>query len=252
MQRFSPCFPITILGLTFRIAKSIFVVAQFRAKTIGCETWFCSAGVSIEIQVCKVRRTMKRKLTFDFLFALHICSVPALWTQSIQFRDEFISLRIRQDTCVVVGTYTFTNPSPIPAMHVLYYPYALDSCMGFPAYARIKNVSTGKSVPFDAADSGIFFPIEIKARGVSQYRVEYHQPTPCGRMRYILLTTQHWGTKLRTADYELRVPRALRMKESAFQFTSVSRRPKETIYRIHCSSFMPKYDFTVRWERRTP
>ena len=195
---------------------------------------------------------MKRKLTFGFLFALHICSVPALWTQSIQFRDEFISLRIRQDTCMVVGTYTFTNPSPIPAMHVLYYPYALDSCMGFPAFARVKNVSTGKFVPFEIADSGIFFPVEIKAGGTGQYRVEYHQPTPCGRMRYILLTTQHWGSKLHSADYELRVPRAVTITESAFQFKSVSRKSHETIYRIHCSHFMPNHDFSVRWERSTP
>ena len=195
---------------------------------------------------------MKRMRTFGLLIALYICAVSALWSQSIQFSDEFISLRVRQDTCVIVGTYTFTNSSPIPAMHVLYYPYALDSCMGFPAFARIKNLSTGKFVAFDVADSGIFFPVEIKAGGVSQYRVEYHQPTPCGRMRYILLTTHHWGTKLHSADYELRVPRAVTITESAFQFKSVSRKSHETIYRIHCSHFMPNHDFSVRWERSTP
>lgn len=190
--------------------------------------------------------------TFGLLIALYTCAVSTLWSQSIQFRDEFISLRVRQDTCVVVGTYTFVNLSPIPVLQTLYYPYALDSCMGFPAFARIKNLSTGKSVSFDVADSGIYFPVEIKADGVSQYRVEYHQPTPCGRMRYILLTTHHWGTKLRTADYELRVPRAVKIIESTFHFTSVNHRSHETVYRIHCGNFMPQHDFSVRWERSTP
>jgi hypothetical protein len=184
--------------------------------------------------------------------AFHIFAVTALWSQSIQFTDEFISLRIRQDTCVVVGTYTFANPSPIPAMHVLYYPYALDNCMSFPPFVRVKNVSTGKFIPFDVADSGIFFPVEVKAGGTAQYRVEYHQPTPCGRMRYILLTTQHWGSKLHSADYELRVPRTDTITESAFHFTSVSRKAREIVYRIHCSHFMPKHDFSVSWKRRRP
>lgn len=171
---------------------------------------------------------------------LSVCSQDKL-----KFDEEYLTFEISRNLFQVSGVYLFSANDSIE--HLILYPFPVERVYGKAFDIFVKDVKTGKSLPFSMAKDSSGIRFRTKVSGSSQLQIGYSQVLKSNRAKYILTTTQNWGRPLKFADYKLVV-------DSGIVITSFSMEPQQkiiqggkTVYFWQKTDFMPTSDFEVQF-----
>jgi hypothetical protein len=171
--------------------------------------------------------------------------------RSVDFDSEVIRISVARDTIEVDGLYRFLcHRTGVGDFRVL-YPYPEDHRMGaarmvslearVPAspWAPIKYQELkGRSGSIWHLPSGLGDTLEVRAR--------YRQALLGPYARYIVTTTRRWGRPLRSARFEIRLPRQAQPLRFSHPFQRIATH-EGGYYLFEATDFMPDRDIEVEW-----
>lgn len=189
-------------------------------------------------------RFLFRRLFVAFLF-LNV-ALPSSSQNGLSFDEEYLTFELSRNEFRVNGIYVFSASNSIE--HSILYPFPVDSSYGKATSVYVKDVGTGLFVPFtmDADSSGIRF--RIKVSGSKQLQIGYRQALKSCRAKYILTSTQKWGSPLKFVDYKL-------VADADIQITKFPMEPQRTlaqagkrIFFWQQKEYMPASDFEIQFK----
>jgi len=199
----------------------------------------------IKIQCFSIDR-MKLLFAAILLFGF----VPEIRSQNISFFREKIKIIVQDSVCTVEGTYYFKNDSGEKIRKPLLYPFFVNDSMPCPEQAEVINFFDNKQIPFIKAKNAVSFHITLAPKSIAAYKVIYKQKTPFKMMRYILTTTKRWGRPFQIAEYEIQIPKKLKLIRSTINNLSKTVSGRWKKYYIRLEDFMPQKDLVIRWRRQ--
>lgn len=192
------------------------------------------------------------KYFYIILWVIGGVSIPGL-TQPVEFFRERIEIEVADSSCTVNGTYFFRNPSTSSFNLPVFYPVVLnDSLPFFPDHFIVYNEVTGRELPFHTSSNGIHFNLFCEGLSITIFRVSYRQHTPKSMMEYILTTTQNWGKPLEKAVYVIYMPSYLHLTACSLQPDQISKQDGLLVYTTTKTSFLPRRNLKLYWERKKP
>ena len=185
-----------------------------------------------------------------FSLALQSAFFARAAAQSLNFYQEKIEMKVRGESCVLIGTYFFRNESAVATDQSLYYPFIVNDTLPMPDSVEVKDVNANRPLAYTPAARGICFQIRIPPRDIGIYQVSYLQQTRFNTMEYILTTTAAWNRPLGVAEYEVSIPHSYLLTHLSIPADTVERQSDVSIYYIRKENFMPVANLIVRWERK--
>lgn len=168
--------------------------------------------------------------------------------ESILFQKEKIIVSVMTDKILIRGEYTFVNMSSVSRSLMLFYPFPVDSLHPFPS--NISVTSGDKRIPFKTAENGIYFAIKLLAESAASINVSYDQPCLVPNACYILKSTAYWQTPLEEADFEIRIPTGIRLKNVSYAADKVVRNQDTFVCTFTRKNFMPDRDLCFEWDEK--
>ena len=189
----------------------------------------------------------QKVVRFILIIGIFLTSVLSVCSQdNLKFDEEYLTFELSRNLFQVSGVYLFSANDSIE--RVILYPFPVERVYGKAFDIHVKDVKTGKDLPFITAkdSSGIRFRTKVSCS--SQLLIGYSQVLESNRAKYILTTTQNWNKPLKFADYKLVV-------DSGIDITSCSMEPQKkivqggkTVYFWQKKDFMPTTDFEVHFK----
>jgi len=195
-------------------------------------------------------------LTIRFAISITVLAVVTVssnvaYTQireSILFQKERIIVSVMTDRVLIRGEYTFVNLSSVSRSIRLFYPFPVDSLHSFPV--NISVTSGDKRIPFKTAEKGIYFTIKLLAESTANMNVSYEQPCLVSNACYILKSTAYWQTPLEEADFEIRIPPGIELKNMSYAADKVVKNQDTLVCTFTRKNFMPVKDLCFEWDKK--
>ena len=168
--------------------------------------------------------------------------------QSFDFMREKIEIKVKDSHCHLRGEYYFKNPSNKPLARRLYYPFIINKDMPFPDSVSVVDSLNGDIIPFARSDSGVSFTINIPAKSIVIYVVNYYQQTPAKKMEYILTTTQTWGKPFVQAEYIVRLLPHLKLIFCSLPLKLKNDNLKNPQFYVKKENYMPDKNLLIKWK----
>lgn len=181
--------------------------------------------------------------------ALLLWLIPLAWVQgqSARFVGEDLQVTISDSLCRMSGTYSFENPSEEALSTRLFYPFYLDQELPFPVSYSVVSGERRDPLAVSIHPGGISFPLDLQPGQQQSIQVRYDQVTRARKFIYILTSTQVWGTPLKHARYEIRMPQHLQLENCSLNIDSETSTGDFHIYRIEEQEFLPSQEFIIQW-----
>ncbi len=178
---------------------------------------------------------------------LFLLLTAGAYSQSLQFFREKIELFVHETHSRVKGTYYFKNTGERLVSKTLYYPFPVRPSLPYPENVSVLDSLKNKKISCEHQNSGIIFRIDVPAKSVVIYVVEYTQRTPKQKMEYILTTTGEWGRSLELAEYVVVLPRALQLIRHSLDFNVVKKFSDKVVYYSRKTNFRPAENLIIQW-----
>jgi len=159
----------------------------------------------------------------------------------LSFVREEVDVRVRPGKVEVCGTYHFACRTKNPVRAVMFYPFPLDSSLGYPDSV---GVSGRDFVP---GDSGVRFEVALKPNAEESVTVFYRQPVLGRSARYIVTTTQRWHEPIALARFSVTVPTSLAGAALNYRPDSVTKTESTLTWFFARKRFFPSDDVVVSW-----
>jgi hypothetical protein len=171
----------------------------------------------------------------------------------LDFDSEVVRLRILGDSVQVEGTYRFLCSSSGVAVVTMLYPYPADSLLGgartLSLEARVPPEPWRAIVFAEAPDyPAAAWTVPVDWGETLEVRTVYRQRRLGDYARYIVTTTGRWRHPLRTARFEIYLPRGARPVRFSFPFRQ-HRADHQRYYLYEAVDFLPDRDIVVQWRR---
>lgn len=168
--------------------------------------------------------------------------------EAILFQKERIIVSVMTDRVLIRGEYTFVNMSSVSRSPRVFYPFPVDSLHPFPP--NISVTSGDKRIPFKTAENGIYFTIKLLAESAANLNVSYEQPCLVPNACYILKSTAYWQTPLEEADFEIRIPPGIELKNMSYAADKVVKNQDTLVCAFTRKNFMPVRDLCFEWDKK--
>lgn len=168
----------------------------------------------------------------------------------VRFVRERVVVEVAEDHTRVVGTYVFRNTSDGPRDEPMFCPFPIDRGHLYPSQVEVEEQRGDSLAPlgFASRDMGVAWRLWLDAGEERVVRVEYTQRTLARRAVYIVTTTKLWRRPIERAEFEVRVPAALRGVRLSFEPDRVESAGDTVLYLMTREQFMPDEDLVVTWE----
>lgn len=168
----------------------------------------------------------------------------------VRFVREHVRVEPSERQTRVVGVYIFRNDSDAPSDVGMRYPFPIDRGHLYPTRIRVHEERGGVPEPmgFVREDAGIAWRMRFAPREERTVRVEYTQDIREKRAIYIVTTTRQWLRPIERAEFEFRVPAALKSVRLSFEPDRSEVVGDTIVYHMTRTEFMPERDLTVTWE----
>lgn len=192
------------------------------------------------------------KITYSHLtgpvYSLILCLLPLPFLFGLyplaDFTEELIEIGVYRDRIVVDGFYTYRNRLPFPIHQGLSIPFPVDDRHPAPDRIYVRQLEP------EMNDIGPLHlwgkqhtTLRLEANSSCTVHVQYHQRTPDGNARYILLTTRQWRKPLEKAAYRI-YTHGVNIVSSNY---ALNKNEKE-ILEFSRTDFMPDEDWIFSWK----
>jgi len=208
---------------------------------------FKERGLGLDARIIRVR--LHTSIIF-FALQIFISSPKILSAQTPIFVGESLLFQVTDSMCVVVGKYSFQNPSDVKCKTRLFYPVLLNDGLVRPHKYEVRYFGTDINIPYAEIEAGISFILEIDPFSATDIYVQYWQAAEKQRFNYILTSTRRWGRALEYAAYEIQVPTHLELESCSLEIDSTIIKQEYSIHFITRENYLPKNDFNIVWGKK--
>jgi hypothetical protein len=206
-----------------------------------------------------VDQTLKARVVHQLqwiaLISILLCTdcwaTEALTQGSLQFDSEEIVMDLKGGTVEVTGTYHFRVMGGRSPAQPMLYPYPQDARLGTARTLRLEyRQADNKWVPLkfdELPPRGVRWHLPPVESDLLTVRTVYRQETPGTYARYIVTTTAYWGTPLRRARFEIRLPPGARDPSFSYPFRPSG--PSVRVWTYEADDFLPRKDIVVSYRR---
>ncbi len=183
------------------------------------------------------------------LTSLLLISGLSSFSQKIEFFKEDLKFSLNGELFVVDGLYYFRNTTDTEVKQMLFYPFPDVEVYGEIAFIQITKANDTISQLATQTSKGSLFKVQIPANAEIAFHISYGQKLKSDKAKYIITTTQKWGTPFEQADYRLEIPSSLSITN--FSIPPDTRFQKDTlmIYTWKRQDFMPVVDFDFEFRQ---
>jgi hypothetical protein len=182
---------------------------------------------------------MKNFLLTYFL----LISGLSCFSQNIEFFKEDLKFSLQDSLFVVDGLYYFRNTTDAEVKQMLFYPFPDVEVYGEIAFIEITKAGDSVSQLATETAKGSLFKVQIPAKGEVPFRIRYGQKLRSEKAKYIITTTQKWGTPFEQADYRLEVSSSVVVTNFSIPPDTLFQKDRLQIFTWKRTDFMPVVDF---------
>jgi len=190
-------------------------------------------------------------MTRTILLFLCIISFQGVKSQSLEFFREDLIFEIKEGYFYVDGIYHFCNVSAEALETTLFYPFPKDSSYDRTDSISIENTNTQDPISFmKDKENGIYFKLSISPYGIEKYRIKYRQKINGHQAEYILTSTQSWKKPFEIVNYQLIIPKNIKIESLSYEADSVSIKKWKDIYYWQKRDFMPDRNMLIMFSKK--
>jgi hypothetical protein len=178
-----------------------------------------------------------------FLSVLQLLFLPPQQKSPVTFSQEYIEFRLDGDKFTVNGIYVFVNHRTKSLAHLITYPFPVPTSKIDSVY--VFDTNKGVFLKFTKQKKGINFEVEFPPNDTVKLNIFYIQSGVSDTARYILTTTQAWGSPLSNAEYSFEADPAHTVKSFSYPPDKTTRLNNRTKYFWRMKNFLPDHDFEV-------
>jgi len=177
-------------------------------------------------------------LTFSILISGLSC-----FSQKIEFFKEDLKFSLHDSLFLVDGLYYFRNTTDAEVKQMLFYPFPDVEVYGEIAFIEITKAGDTVSQLATETAKGSLFKVQLPAKGEIPFHIRYGQKLKSEKARYIITTTQKWGSPFEQADYRLEVPSSVVVTNFSIPPDTLFQKDHLQIFTWKRTDFMPVVDF---------
>ncbi|MEA3476126.1 MAG: hypothetical protein U9R23_06790 [Candidatus Cloacimonadota bacterium] len=174
-----------------------------------------------------------------------------IYCYSLEFIREDLSFTIQDSFFCVDGIYYICNVTDKAVNNILYYPFPTDSLYGVVDSVLIYNLTD--TIPIKLIkrkENGFSFKISLEPFRVAKYKIFYRQKLYGNKAEYILTTTKYWGKPLQTANFQLEIPKNIKIDSLSYKPDSCYVNQNKKYYFWQKNNFMPNKNFIILFDKK--
>ena len=165
--------------------------------------------------------------------------------RGLDFAAERVELTLAAKEMTVRAKYLVENHNASSVASTIQYPIIVDAAQAAPPHA----VADGRIVPVTESLTGVDarFPVNVPARGIAQFEVEYTQPLRAQRATYLVTSALTWAYPIGRAELVVRYPASFGSVHLSYP-VAYTRRVRDQVEAVVVQQpFVPNRELVATW-----